>query len=249
MRKNQRRFDYSGKIMEQSDYSSGSLMPKRHAWQHFVAAVNDKNGRLFGVQFTSFRMNNGEQFFCHCALTDVQENKHIKSVEGYAYYIDATNKCFSVQFNDVNVKFHYKGLTLHEYPSETSLHFGHPRMDVTGWIRGEPVTGVGCYDAEQFDKLLKPDERGWLWQVYWLDDGRTSVYYGFCKKDGNALSRAQELCDTPEPCYCNVYVKGEWPETKHNAAYEESLCQVQGGCYSDKPIGIGFIETVPFIDL
>jgi len=144
--------------------------------------------------------------------------------------------------NEINslVRWHFKieGLKLQQYPSETSQHYGYPKVPVTGTIMGKEVSGIGCYDREVFDKLLKPGEIGWMWQVVWLNDGTAQLRYLIY--GGNESIRVR-LNGYPYDLIQKV--KGEWPRTKYLVGYEESLSDV---FMNNERIGVGFREFVGF---
>lgn len=207
-------------------------------WWHYVAALKTADGREFGVQATRFRFNQGAmgqvQRFNHCALTDVQGQKHLRLEDYDNTAVITRMNCswtskhrvlFEVEGIKVDLSFEPVSKPQY-YESETSTHWGHMRMPVTGTIGGVPVSGVGCFDREIFEKLLKPGEHGWIWEVKWWDDGKTEMNYNVIRNAGYQtwLSRTR-LGEWTGGFYDST---SEWPVNEHrNFAYSEELLNIE----------------------
>lgn len=237
---------------------------KKGQWWHWVAYVKTdgaideeskqagiyKIGHEYGVQATIF-MFQGIPAFAHIAVTDVANQKHERLVmenlnmEGFDLYIGWLR--LKVGGYALDLTFDYTGhgepcLPLQHYPSETSEHFGYPRVPVRGSINGKPVSGVGCYDREVFDRLLKPGERFWVWGVAWLDDGTTDMMYYFMDEN-HMLTREHKYnmhCQNGACFFPRIKPRTTWPTGTHHVGYREMLCHVKTTTQN----GRGFLEEV-----
>lgn len=218
----------------------------KHQWYHWTAAVKDFDDNVYGIQATHFHMNHGKTIFSHVAITDVKAGTHRRA--------EITTGAMMGRLHEFTIGDTYVGLMflpegpLQTYPSQTSQHFGYPRMDVMGRIGEKMVDGVGCYDREVFDKLLLPGETGWNWTILWYDDGEWDMQYRF--RIGHSTEHYRIQIPTKDPRTPNIMVncpvEGIWPKGEHTPVYYEHFILLKDE--ERKQIGTGFSEFT-LIDL
>jgi len=219
----------------------------RGQWWHLVAALSSVNDdREYAVQFTYFMFN--KRLVLHKAITSIHEGWRKQEivpaleipqrVSGKNFFISdevkgvPVNLIFAVKPRQAPV----------EYPSKDT-HWGYPRLGVAGVIGGVHVGGPGCFDREVFNKKLLPGEQGWVWEVFWWDDGETAIRYEYSGENPREPMAYGKYPDKCCPSF-NVSRLGpaqEWARGNDLAfSYTEELVAIQSG---DRT-GRGFREIV-----